>query len=115
MSNQTDIIVKTILSHLRESKQLELLASVVDGLMQSSEYKNSRNRVTLTSAVAMTATELATIHKYLKQSIGSTYDLQQSIDESLVGGFTLQVNDTFIDASVLGKINTVSNILTAKE
>lgn len=115
MSNQAATIVKTILSHLKQSGQLDLLASVVEGLQKSPEYQNSKNRVTLTSASAMTAAELAQVHRYLKKSLGSAYDLSEIIDPTLVGGFTLQVNDTFIDASVLGKINSVHNKLTAKE
>jgi F0F1-type ATP synthase delta subunit len=52
---------------------------------------------------------------YLKSSLGTDYELVKLIDPSLVAGFTLQVNDTFIDASILGKINLVQNTLTTKE
>lgn len=115
MTNQADIIVKTILTHLKESGQMGLIASVVDGLKASSEYKNSMNHVVVTSALKLAPAELKVIEKYLKNSIGESYDLVQVVDESLLAGFTLQVNDLYIDASVLGKINTVSNILTAKD
>lgn len=115
MTSQVDVIVKTILSYLRDSGQLDLLSGVVDGLLHSSQYQNSKNHVTVTSAVALGALELKQIHAYLHKSIGDIYELVEAIDPGLVAGFTLQVNDTFIDASVLGKINTVSNILTAKE
>lgn len=115
MSNQIAAIVKTILSHLKQSGQLDLLPGVVEGLQKSPEYQNSKNRVMLTSASSMTTPELAQVHRYLKKSLGSAYDLTQIIDPQLVGGFTLQINDTFIDASVLGKINSVHNKLAAKE
>ena len=89
--------------------------TIVDGLKASSEYKKSRHHAILTSATALDATSLKGIRSYLGKSIGDAYELEQVVDESLVAGFTLQINDTFIDASVLGKINAVSNILTAKE
>lgn len=115
MTNQSSAIVKTILSHLRDSGQLDLLGEVVDGLVQTSEYKNSKNHVVVTSAADLGASELKQIHSYLHKSLGDTYELTQVVDSGLVAGFTLQVNDTFIDASVLGKINSVHNKLTAKE
>jgi F0F1-type ATP synthase delta subunit len=115
MTNQADNIVKTILNHLNESGQMGLIASVVDGLRQSSEYKNSINHVVVTSAIKLSPPELKIIEKYLNSSIGESYDLVQVVDQALLAGFTLQVNDLYIDASVLGKINTVSNILTAKD
>lgn len=94
---------------------MDQIGVIVDALRSTSEYKNSRSKVVLTSATKLGDGELKTIKSYLLKSIGADYNLVQLIDESLVAGFTLQVNDTFIDASVLGKINLVQNKLTAKE
>lgn len=115
MTSQADIIAKTIISHLRNANQLSLLGGVVDALRKSSEYKNSKNHVIVTSAIALDNNDLKGINSYLSKSIGTEYDLIELVNPTLVAGFTLQVNDTFIDASVLGKINSVSNKLTAKE
>lgn len=115
MTNQADIIAKTILTHLKESDQLSLIGSVVDILKASPEYKNSKSHVVVTSATALDSTELKGIKSYLDKVVGDAYDLVEAVDKSLVAGFTLQVNDMFIDASVLGKINSVSNKLTAKD
>lgn len=113
--NQIAIIAKTILTHLKDSGQIDLLGEVVDLLRSSDEYKHSKNHVILTSAVALDSTELKGITAYLDKTVGDSYLLVKNVDASLVGGFTLQVNDTFIDASVLGKINLVSNKLSAKD
>ncbi len=115
MNAQAANIVKTILAHLKSTDNLDLIGEVVDGLKNSSEYKNSKHHVVVTSALALDSSALKGIKSYLDSSIGDTYELIQVEDSSLLAGFTLQVDDTFIDASVLGKINTVSNILTAKE
>lgn len=115
MTSQADIIAKTIISHLKNAGQTDLIGGVVEALKKSSEYKNSKSHVVVTSAVALDATELKGINTYLGKSVGNEYQLIQIVDPSLLAGFTLQVNDTFIDASVLGKINSVSNKLTAKE
>lgn len=115
MTNASDIIVKTILTHLKQSGQMNQLGAIVDTLRATTQYKNGKNHVVVTSASKLGPHELKSITSYLGKSIGADYHLAQLVDTSLVAGFTLQVNDTFIDASVLGKINTVSHILTAKE
>lgn len=115
MSNQAQRVVTTLLTHLRSNDQLGLLPDVVEMLKNSSEYKNSQNRVVVTSATKLDASELKQLKAYLVKSIGGQYELIEAQDPSLLAGFTLQVNDTFIDASVLGKINSVSNKLTAKD
>lgn len=115
MTNQADIIASTIITHLKSSNQIELIGGVVDALVKSSEYKNSKSHVVVSSAVSLDSSELKGINSYLSTAIGTEYALKEVVDPSLVAGFTLQINDTFIDASVLGKINTVSNKLISKD
>ncbi|PIR99212.1 hypothetical protein COT87_00555 [Candidatus Collierbacteria bacterium CG10_big_fil_rev_8_21_14_0_10_44_9] len=115
MTNQADVIAKTIITHLKDIGHIKLLADVVDALIKSSEYKNSKSHVVVTSAVALDAPELKDIKSYLAKAVPESYELVQLVDSSLVAGFTLQINDTFIDASVLGKINSVQNKLTTKD
>lgn len=115
MPDQASLIAKTIVTHLRESNQITLLTQVIDALKSTSEFKNSQNHVLLTSAIPLTPKEVVSFRKYLNQKIVQAYDLVQVVDSSLVAGFTLQINDTFVDASILGKINSLQNKLTAKE
>lgn len=115
MTNQAEIIAKTILTHLKSVGQMELVGEVVDALRNSSEYKNSKSHVVVTSALKLDSVELKGIKSYLDKSISESYELVEIVDPALVAGFTLQINDTFIDSSVLGKINSVQNKLTAKD
>ncbi|MBP9669930.1 F0F1 ATP synthase subunit delta [Candidatus Woesebacteria bacterium] len=115
MTDQAQLIAKTLLAHLKEKGDTRLIGQIVDILVASPEYKNSKSRVVLSSATKLEASELKGIKSYLEKGVGKDYEFVELIDPSLVAGFTLQINDTFIDASVLGKINTVSNKLTAKD
>jgi F-type H+-transporting ATPase subunit delta len=115
MTNQAAVIAKTILTHLKSTGSMSLIGEVVDILKNSSEYKNSKSHVIVTSALKLDASELKGIKSYLDKNLTESYELVEQIDPSLVAGFTLQINDTFIDASVLGKINSVQNKLTAKD
>lgn len=115
MTNPASDIAKTIISHLKSAKQLELLPAVVAALQSSPAYKLVHHQVTLTSAAPLEASQLSAIKRYLSTLTKEPYDLLELIDPGLVAGFTLQLDDTFIDASLIGKINTVQNQLTAKE
>ncbi len=115
INDQAGSIAKTLLSHLKEKGQLSLIANIVEILKKSPEYKNSHHRVVVTSADALGHKETSNLKSYLDKKIGKSYSLDQILDPSLLAGFTLQINDTFVDASVLGKINLVSNKLSAKD
>jgi|GEM_PF-3398294 len=115
MTDQATVIAKTLLAHLKEKGEIQLISQIVDLLVASPEYRNSKSRVTLTSVTQLDSAQLNNIKSYLEKSIGKDYEFVTLIDQSLVAGFTLQINDTFIDASILGKINSVSNKLTAKD
>jgi F-type H+-transporting ATPase subunit delta len=115
MTDQAQGIAKTILTHLKSKGESKLVSQVVDILMASPEYRNAKSRVVLTSAVKLDGVEKKGIMSYLEKNVGKDYELTEVVDSSLVAGFTLQINDTFIDASVLGKINMLSHTLTAKD
>ncbi len=79
---------------------------------QYNVLKNIRT-VTLTTAVAMDEkmkdTVLSKIAGFMP---GATIDLKSSVDEQLIGGFVLQVEDQLFDASVKKKLNDIkSNIV----
>lgn len=115
MTSQADKLASTLISHLKSIGELELLPQVVAILRASSEYKHAKNRVIVTSPARLDASELKGIRTYVAKSLGSEFELEVLLDPGLVAGFTLQVNDTLIDASVLGKINLLQQKLTTKD
>lgn len=115
MTNRADLIAKTILKHLRGSGELKLLPQIVEAIKLSSEYKNTLNRVIITSPYKLGAREEKQLKAYVSRSVVGDFELKNILDPSLVGGFTLQINDTLIDASLLGKINSIQNQLTTKD
>jgi ATP synthase F1 delta subunit len=115
MNTQATQLARTILTYLRETHNLELLPQVVASLRDSSEYKHAENRVVVTSATDLDASELKGLRSYIEKSLGDAYELEQVVDPQLVAGFTLQINDTLIDASLLGKISSIQHKLLTKD
>ena len=115
MTNQANKLAATLIAHLKRSGELSLLPQIVASLKSSTEYQQAQNRAVVTSAAALDATERKGIKDYVTKTLGGEFEFIELIDPGLVGGFTLQVNDTLIDASVLGKISSLQQKLTAKD
>ena len=115
MTDQATKIAHTILAHLKATNSLKLLDQVVYALTHSPEAKAAKCLVTLTSAMAFTTPELRSLTSYLRSHTPGKYTLTQVVDPSLIAGFTLQINDTLVDASILGKIKSVQNSINAKD
>jgi F-type H+-transporting ATPase subunit delta len=61
-------------------------------------------RVKLTSAIALTESQLSEIRSRLESEYRKTIIFITKINPSVVGGFILQVDDTIIDASIKNKL-----------
>ena len=59
----------------------------------------------VSSAVALTDTQRSQFSKIVADAIHKEVHLEESIDESLIGGYVLRVGDTQIDTSVKKKLN----------
>jgi len=57
--------------------------------------------ITLTSAVALDASVKDTIVKKLSAQVQGKLEIEERIDEKLIGGFTVRMGDIQIDASIL--------------
>ena len=115
MRTKADKLAATIVTYLKSAGELESLRGVVDALMRSTEYKKSVNQVVVTSASKLEGAALKQIESFIAKKVGHDYMLTTLVNEDLVAGFTLQINDTLIDASFLGKIMTIEDSLQTKE
>jgi F-type H+-transporting ATPase subunit delta len=48
----------------------------------------------------------------LNALVGKNLELKKKIDESLIGGVTIKVDDTLIDASVKSQLDKLKNTLS---
>jgi len=58
----------------------------------------------VTSAAALTADETKAVQAWVARTTGKTVNLAATVDESLIGGLTVRVGDTLLDASVRGRL-----------
>tara|TARA_Y100000766_G_scaffold48972_1_gene39210 strand:+ start:24103 stop:24615 length:513 start_codon:yes stop_codon:yes gene_type:complete len=94
---------------LGESKRISLIPQI------SKEYKKllsgtkGSNDVIVTSAFAMTDEQLNKIAQSLKGRYGESLNVEQVVDNSLIGGFSIKCGDEVTDYSIKGKLEKLKN------
>lgn len=71
--------------------------------------KSNITRVEFASALEVTESFKATISKELEKSISGKLELVFSIKPDIIGGFTLALNDSLLDASVATKLRRLKS------
>ena len=104
VTKTTALFLKLLVNKAREYS----LPEIVKAFVEQYNSINNIHQVKLTTAV--------TISKELEQSIVNKIksitniekiELETAVENDLIGGFTLQMGDTFIDASILRDLNDV--------
>lgn len=97
-------------SHSRMEFFSRMMVSFVD---QYREYKNIKMG-SLSLAVPMRDVH-GRLEDMIAEHTGGTVVLKEKIDESLIGGFILQVGDMRMDASVAGQFRKIRTVLTEND
>ncbi len=94
---------------LGESKRISLIPHI------SREYKKllsgtkGSSEVLITSAFELTDEQLKKVTDSLKGRYGDSLTVEQVIDKSLIGGFSIKCGDEVTDYSVKGKLEKLRN------
>ncbi|CAH1042708.1 MULTISPECIES: F0F1 ATP synthase subunit delta [Halomonadaceae] len=72
-----------------------------------------RVEVTVTSAYKLTAAQQTKLANALKKRLNREISITTQVDKTLIGGVILRAGDTVIDGSVRGRLNRLSEALTA--
>ena len=94
---------------LGESKRISLLPHI------SREYKKllsgtkGSSEVLITSAFELTDEQLKKVTDSLKGRYGDSLTVEQVIDKSLIGGFSIKCGDEVTDYSIKGKLEKLRN------
>ena len=94
---------------LGESKRISLIPHI------SKEYKKllsgtkGSSEVFITSAFELSEEQVDKITESLKGRYGDSLTVEQVIDKSLIGGFSIKCCDEFTDYSVKGKLEKLRN------
>jgi F-type H+-transporting ATPase subunit delta len=98
---------------LLRKKRLPQFAEIVPQFEALVERKQGVRRAQVTSAVPMTADEIARLHKELERYTMSKIKLTSDVDARLLGGALVRIGDRVIDRSVRTLLDSIRENLQA--
>ncbi len=108
---KTNRIVKGFLGYLSETNQSLLLPQVTKELDQMVDTSEKVDSGVVTSVLPLTPDQMTMLEDVIKTLFGRTIGLTQKIDKHILGGFTLNVGDWFVDASLAHDIAELKRIV----
>ena len=99
------------LALLAQAGRLPLLVEVA-GLFEQLRAEEQRVvRATVTSATALSASQVEDLRAALKRRFGREVELETAVDASLIGGAVIDAGDVVIDGSLKGKLARLQTAL----
>ena len=106
-ANTTNLI-DTLISN----KRLALLGNVASSYVQLYDQLRGSQIATVTTAVALTADLKTKVLEKIKELTGKEAEVENIIDESILGGFILRVGDIQYNASIANKLDKLKREFT---
>tara|TARA_E500000075_G_scaffold36403_1_gene32664 strand:+ start:99 stop:611 length:513 start_codon:yes stop_codon:yes gene_type:complete len=105
IESKTSNLVKV----LGESKRISLIPHISKEYRKLLSGVKSSSEVVITSAFELSVEQLGKVTDSLKGRYGDSLTVEQVIDNSLIGGFSIKCGDEVTDYSIKGKLEKLRN------
>jgi F-type H+-transporting ATPase subunit delta len=109
----SDLLADT-LQVLNRKGRLGFLPAVVETYEKLLDERRGRIEVHVTTAVALDEAQRAKIRTALRNRLGLTPMLRESVQPALIGGIVFRIGDRKIDDSIATRLRTLSKALAAR-
>ena len=99
------------LNLMASKRRLFVLPQLVQTLRDTIAADKGEIAAEVTSAKALTKAQADKLAKSLKATTGKTVTLNQTVDETLIGGLIVKVGSKMIDTSIRSKLNSLQNAM----
>jgi F-type H+-transporting ATPase subunit delta len=106
----TSTLIELVVRNSRE----QFLPLIARDFIDSSVRHRGITEVTLTTAVKASSKVLESISTLVRKRFNTEVMLNEVVDEGLIGGFILRVDDNLIDASVRNKLRRIEKAMIMK-
>ena len=103
---------KSLFNTLVTNKRVDILSQVATQFGILYDLANNKENAFVTTAIPMTSEIEAKVMAKLKTLTTKEVTLNNSVDETILGGFILRVGDQQYDASVSNQLNTLKRKFT---
>lgn len=103
------VVIKGFTTLLLRRHQLNLKDRIIQEYNLLFQEKTGRYQAQVTTVKKLSDSAKQDIINRLKSTLGYQVEIEEKLDPDLIGGFTIQVNDTVIDASVKSQLQTLKS------
>ena len=104
-------LIRNLVDLLVSKNSVDTIPSVYTGYTQLLDRHLGRQRVEITTAVALEGTEADRISAFVTGLIKSEVVLTTKVDESILGGLVIQIGDQLLDGSTKARLDSLRNRL----
>ena len=90
---------------LLRANRMELAPYISELFEKSKLRSNDTKEVDLVSAYPLTDGERETIASTIRDRFGGSCNIRETVDESLIGGIVLKIDDSVLDLSLTGRLS----------
>ncbi|QNI04617.1 F0F1 ATP synthase subunit delta [Halomonas sp. SH5A2] len=108
-----DDAIRRFLDTLAGEGRLNALPYIADQFERLRAEYEERVEVTVISAYKLDSKQKTKLSNALKKRLNRKISITTQVDKTLIGGVILRAGDTVIDGSVRGRLNRLSEALTA--
>ena len=113
LAGRTGQLFLNFMGVLNEKKRLPLLGEISVAYRNMLDRKQNIVRVQVTVAQKLDDADLAMVQQRVSAALGKTAIVEQKIDDSIIGGLVLRVQDKIIDGSVKAQLQAMRQQLLA--
>ena len=111
-SAENKALFSNFLNVLSENKRLNIITMVSSQFEQKKQKAEQVSEVILSSAAALPKEDIEEIKQALSKKLGKKIELNNSVDETLIGGAVIKIGDHMIDGSVRSQLKKMTRFLT---
>ncbi|AXI48737.1 F0F1 ATP synthase subunit delta [Sulfitobacter sp. SK012] len=104
-------VMSNTLALMAQKRRLFVLPQLIQTLREKIAAEKGEVTADVVSAKALTKAQADKLAKSLKATTGKTVTLNQTVDESLIGGLVVKVGSKMIDTSIRSKLNSLQNVM----
>lgn len=103
--NRVSDVTFSIFSVLTKKNREKLIYPIAKEFQKLYNVQSGIQVVQISSSVALTDAQKSQFSELVASATNKQIEIEESVDESLIGGYVLRVGDTQIDTSVKKKLN----------
>lgn len=97
----------SIFNIITKKNREAILDAIADEFVVQYNSHKGIQKATVTTSVSLTDELRKQFNKIVADATGKTVDLEEKVNEKLIGGYVLRVGDTQIDASIKSRLNAL--------